>query len=157
LGLNAEPGALAEVEARLGHVFRDRELLICALTHASYAHEHPPARPNETLAFLGDAVLGLIVAELLCADAPDDGPGPLTQRRAELVSGKRLAAWAVALGLPTRLRLGRGEDLKGGRGKESVLASALEAVVGAVYLDGGLVPARTLIARLRDAAIAGGG
>lgn len=140
--------AVGDLEARLGHGFRDPELLVRALTHGSYAHEHPPAAHNETLAFLGDAVLGLVVAEMLAARSPADGPGVLTQQRAALVSAANLATWAIRLDLPAQLRLGRGEDQGGGRYKESILASALEAVVGAVYLDGGLHPARTLVARL---------
>ena len=139
-----------ELATALGHAFRDPALLERALTHPSYAHEHPPTRHNEVLAFLGDAVLGLVVAELLHARAPDDAPGPLTRQRAELVSARNLAIWAERLGLPDHLRLGRGEAQGGGGRKESVLASAIEAVIGAVYLDGGLDPARALISRLMD-------
>ncbi len=139
---------LAGLEARLGHAFRDPDLLVRALTHPSYAHEHPPSAHNEALAFLGDAVLGLAVAELLAARAPGDGAGPLTQRRAALVSAPSLAGWATRLDLPAELRLGRGEEQGGGRGKESILATAFEAVLGALYLDGGLEPAKALIARL---------
>ena len=142
---------LTALEERVGYHFRDPELLARALTHPSYAHEHPPVQHNEVLAFLGDAVVGLVVAEVLCARAPDDGSGRLTQRRAEVVSAKGLAGWAAWLDMPAHLRLGRGEDQGGGRGKESVLASALEAVIAAVYLDGGLAPAHTLITRLMDA------
>ncbi|MBI3456186.1 MAG: hypothetical protein HY002_10410 [Candidatus Rokubacteria bacterium] len=141
---------LAGLEARLGHSFRDPDLLVQALTHASYAHEHPPVPQNETLAFLGDAVVGLVVAELLVARAPRDGVGPLTQRRAVAVSAPSLAAWAVRLDLSTHFRLGCGEEQGGGRDKESILATAFEAVVGAVYLDGGLESAKRLIARLLD-------
>ncbi len=141
---------LGRLGARLGHRFRDPDLLSRALTHPSYAHEHPPARHNETLAFLGDAVLGLVVTDLLHGRSPNEAPGPLTARRAELVSGKRLAAWAERLELAPYLRLGRGEDQGEGRAKESVLATALEAVIAAVYLDGGLTPARALITALID-------
>jgi ribonuclease-3 len=141
---------LVELEARLGHEFRDPDLLRRALTHPSYAHEHPPEPHNEAFAFLGDAVLGLVVAELLAGRAPEDGAGPLTQRRAALVSAPSLAGWAGRLELPGHLRLGRGEDQGGGRGKESILATALEAVLAAVYLDGGLAPARALVTRLVD-------
>jgi ribonuclease-3 len=138
----------ADLEARLGYRFADPARLEQALTHPSYAHEHPGAAANEALAFLGDAVLGLVVAEALHREAPRAGPGPLTQRRAALVSGRALAAWSGALGLGAALRLGRGEDLAGGRARESILASALEAVLGAVYLDGGLEAARAVVARL---------
>jgi ribonuclease-3 len=125
------------------------------VTHPSWAHEHPPEPHNEALAFLGDAVVGLIVAERLQARTPGAGPGPLTRERAALVSGRSLAAWAVALDLPASMRLGRGEDQGGGRAKESVLASAFEAVIAAVYLDGGLAPARAVILPLMDAAAVG--
>ncbi len=141
---------LAELEARLGHGFRDAELLRRALTHPSWAHEHPPALHNESLAFLGDAVLGLVVAELLAARSPRDGAGPLTQRRAALVSEPSLAGWAARLDLGAHLRLGRGEEQGGGRGKESILATALEAVLAALYLDGGLAAAAALVTRLVD-------
>ncbi len=142
---------LAELDARLGHTFRDADLLVRALTHPSYAHEHPPGAHNEALAFLGDAVLGLVVAEILAARAPQDGAGPLTQRRAAFVSAPSLALWAGRLELPAHLRLGRGEEQGGGRGKESILATALEAVLAALYLDAGLDPVRKLVIRLIDA------
>jgi ribonuclease-3 len=100
------------------------------------------------LALVGDAVLGLVVADLLLAKAPDDGVGPLTERRAALVSAPTLAAWAVGLGIPACLRLGRGEHKGGGALKESILATALEAVVGAMYQEAGLAPVRALVHRL---------
>jgi ribonuclease III len=124
------------------------ELLLQALTHSSYAHEHPPAEHNETLAFLGDAVLGLAVADLLVQRDPGAGPGTLTVRRAELVSTRGLAAWARELGVDRCLRLGRGEAQHGGRDKESVLASALEAVAAALYLTGGLAAVLPLAGEL---------
>jgi ribonuclease-3 len=124
------------------------DLLLQALTHPSYAHEHPPTAHNETLAFLGDAVLGLVVAELLARREPDAGPGTLTVKRAEIVLTRGLAGWARELGIGACLRLGRGEAQHGGREKESVLASALEAVVGALYLTGGLAAVSPLVGRL---------
>jgi ribonuclease III len=139
---------VAGLECRLGHRFLDPALLERALTHASYAHEHPPAADHERLAFLGDAVLGLVVAEHVVAADPDAPVGVLTPRRAELVSGARLARFALALELPALLRLGRGEDQSGGRERESILATTLEAVLGAVYLDGGLDAARAAIGRV---------
>ena len=141
----------ASLEGALGHVFREPALLERALTHPSYAHEHPPEPNQEPLAFLGDAVLGLVVAELMMRRAPAEGVGPLTQRRAQLVSGRNLARWARALGLGASLRLGRGEGQGGGREKDSILAATLEAVVGALYLDGGLAVASALVHRLVDA------
>jgi ribonuclease-3 len=131
--------------AQLGHDFADPVLLAQALTHRSYSNEHPPAPGNDGLALVGDAVLGLVVAEHLWRTRPDAPVGVLTEERARLVSGANLAAWAAGLDLGPRLRLGRGEDLTGGRAKESVLATALEAVLGVVYLDGGLEAARRAV------------
>ena len=145
-----ETEALAALSTRLGLPGLS-ELLLQALTHPSYAHEHPPAEHNETLAFLGDAVLGLVVADLLVQRDPGAGPGPLTVQRAEIVSTRGLAAWARELGVDACLRLGRGEAQHGGRDKESVLASALEAVVAALYLTGGLAAVLPLAGRLMRA------
>ncbi len=138
----------AALAARLGHTFQDRTLLLDALTHRSYGNENPGCRDNEALAFLGDAVLGLIVAEHLLRTWPDAPVGVLTPRRAELVSGANLARWAERLELGRHLRLGRGEEQTGGSAKESVLATALEAVLGVVYLEGGLVACRRAVASL---------
>ena len=139
---------VAGLERRLGYRFVDPALLERALTHASYAHEHPPAAHHDRLAFLGDAVLGLVVAEQVIAADPDASVGILTPRRAEVVSSTRLARFALALELPPLLRLGRGEDRSGGRERESILATTLEAVLGAVYLDGGIDAARAAIGRV---------
>lgn len=139
---------LEALEKRLGHTFRDRDLPLRALIHASYANEHPPAQDNECLAWLGDAVLTLVVTEQLLATAPEGRVGFLTPRRAELVADATLARWASQLELGPLLRLGRGEQLAGGAEKESVLATAFEAVLGAVYLDGGLPAAGALVGRL---------
>ena len=139
---------LHALERTLGHRFADRRLLARALTHASYAHEHPPAADQEPLAFVGDAALGLVVAERLLADAPEAPVGVLTPDRAAVVAGVNLARWAVTLELGVLLRLGRGEDLSGGRGRESILATTLEAVLGAVYLEAGLEGVRAIVARL---------
>jgi ribonuclease-3 len=140
---------LADLARRLDHVFRDGDLLTVALTHASYANEHPPAGgSNESLALLGDAALALVVAERLLEELPGGPVGLLTSRRAELVSGANLARWAAGLGLGGLLRLGRGEEQTGGRARESVLATALEAVLGVVYLDGGVPAVRRVVGRL---------
>ena len=120
-------------------------LLLQALTHPSYAHEHPPTPHNEALAFLGDAVLGLAVADVLVEREPGAGPGDLTIARAGIVSTRGLATWARELGVDACVRLGRGEAQHGGREKESVLASALEAVVAALYLAGGLAAVLPLV------------
>jgi ribonuclease-3 len=141
------PSDLEGLSEKLGHPFRDIARLEQAVTHRSFAHEHPPARDNEALEFLGDAILGFLVADLLTRAYPDEGAGGLTQQRAILVSGKTLALWAQALGLGEHLRLGRGEELTGGREKESILAAAFEAVIAALYLDGGMEAAREVVAR----------
>lgn len=134
--------------ARLGHAFRDPARLREALTHRSFANEHPGEQDNERLALLGDAALALVVAERLLASAPHEPVGVVTPRRAALVSGENLARWASALGLGAHLRLGRGEEQMGGRAKESVLATALEAVLGVIYLEGGLDACRRAVAAL---------
>ena len=143
-----EPDPRPVLGPRLGHVFLDDPLLRRALTHRSYANEHPPEADNEALAFLGDAVLQLVVTEHLWREAPVAPVGVLTPRRAEIVSGASLARWAEGLGLGAHLRLGRGEQQSGGQAKESVLATALEAVLGVVYLEGGLDAARRVVASL---------
>jgi ribonuclease-3 len=134
--------------AQLGHAFRDGELLTRALTHRSWANEHAPAADNERLAFLGDAVLALVVADHLWRAEPEAPVGQLTPSRADVVSGANLARLAERLGLGTHLLLGRGEETTGGRAKESVLATALEAVVAVIYLEGGLCAARRAVAAL---------
>jgi ribonuclease-3 len=139
---------LRAIQATLGHRFADARLLARALTHASYAHEHPPEADQEPLAFVGDAALGLIVAERLLAQSPAAPVGVLTPARADLVSGVNLARWAAALELGALVRLGRGEDLSGGRERESILATTLEAVLGALYLETGLDGVRRAVARL---------
>ena len=146
--MTAAPDPAGELGPRLGHIFRDPALLREALTHRSFTNENPGPPDNERLALLGDAVLALVVAERLLADAPGEPVGVLTPRRAALVSGENLARWAAALDLGAHLRLGRGEEQMGGRAKESVLATALEAIVAVVYLEDGLGAARAAVARL---------
>jgi ribonuclease-3 len=143
-----DPAGVAGLERRLGHRFGDAALLERALTHASYANEHPPEASHEGLALLGDAALALVVAEHLIAADPDAPVGVLTPRRAELVSGERLARWAVGLDLGPLLRLGRGEEQTGGRERESILATALEAILGVIYLEGGVAAVRAAVGRL---------
>jgi ribonuclease III len=138
----------AALEERLGHQFRDEGLLERALTHSSYAHESPPAPHHESLALLGDAVLGLVVAEYLLGVAPSASVGELTQGRAQLVAEATLAGWARELDLGALLRLGRGEEQTGGRARQSNLATALEAILGVVHLEGGLPAVRTAVGRL---------
>ncbi len=142
-----ESDALAAFEERLGYRFRDRDLLVRALTHASYANEHLSTPHQEALAFVGDAALSLVVAERLYAAEPGAPVGVLTPRRADLVSGAALARWAGRLGLGELLRLGRGEDQTGGRTRPSILATSIEAVLGVVYVEAGLDAVRAVLAR----------
>jgi ribonuclease-3 len=141
-------GEAAELARRFGHRFGDPDLLTRALTHASYANEHPPMTSHEGLALVGDAALGLVVAEHLLAADPAAPVGVLTPRRADLVSGANLARWATDLGLGTFVRLGRGEEQTGGRTRESILATTLEAVLGVVYLEGGVPAVRRVVGAL---------
>jgi ribonuclease-3 len=139
----ADPEALLR---RLRYSFRDPGLLDRALVHRSYVNEHPEARcHNERLEFLGDAVLDLVVAETLMEQLPAAPEGELTRRRAALVNEGCLADLAVDLGLGSALCLGRGEQLNNGRQRPSILADAVEALVGAIYLDGGYPAARDAV------------
>ena len=139
------PGALQE---QLGYAFRDESLLRLALTHPSVAHETPGSIPhNQRLEFLGDAVLGLILTRELFEKFPDFGEGPLTKARAQMVNRRALAAEARRLGLGEHLMLSRGEEASGGRERQSALADAFEALLGAIFLDGGYDAAREFILR----------
>jgi ribonuclease-3 len=161
--------ALADLEAALGHGFARRELLVCALTHRSLAHdtardtaregvvgepvldaalpEFAAAEDNERLEFLGDAVLGLVVAEAMFEAHPEWHEGELTRVRAQLVSRKHLAEVAMAIGLGAYLRLSKGEERGGLRNRSTVLSNSMEAVLGALFLDGGLEPVRAFARR----------
>lgn len=139
-------GELTAFAARLGHDFRNPALLVEAVTHASMS---APARPdNQRLEFLGDRVLGLVMAEGLLAADTAAAEGALAPRFNALVRKETCAAVARDIGLGDVLRLGRSEMMSGGRRKEALLADALEAVIAAVYLDGGFAPARALVLRL---------
>jgi ribonuclease-3 len=138
----------------LGHQFTDPELLELALTHSSKAHEESKAAgqesagerlDNEQFEFLGDAVLGLVASELLFERFPGFHEGQLSKLKAHLVSAGHLVKIATSLDLGKYLRLGRGEELSGGRAKSALLADALEAVIAAMYLDAGLEKAREFI------------
>ena len=133
-------------ERALGCSFQDRELLDRALTHASFAQENDGDRGNERLEFLGDAVIDLVIARLLYDDHPDWNEGDLTRARAALVNRGALAECARRIDLGRQLRLGRTERLSAGEGKDRILADGFEAVLGALYLDGG-VDAVELVAR----------
>jgi ribonuclease III len=142
-----EPAAddpAVRLQARLGYRFRRRELLDLALTHRSYANERGLAGNYERLEFLGDSVLGVLAAEWLFREYPEEAEGRLSALKSALVSGPALARRAAELGIGSALRLGVGEDRSGGRDKSSLLADALEAVLGAVFLDRGLDAARRI-------------
>lgn len=142
------PPPPTELSERLGHAFADPALLELALAHRSWAHDHSPALPdNERLEFLGDAVLGLLIAEFFVQAFPDVDEGRLTRARAMVVRADSLSRYARALELGTWLQLGRGEVETGGRDKDSILADAFEAVIGAIYQDGGLEAARGFVER----------
>ena len=146
---------IASLEKIIGHAFAQPELLQQALTHSSQAREAEALRPgssvrngdNEQLEFLGDAVLGLVTTEELFRRFPQFSEGQLSKLRAHLVSKNHLISVAERLDLGRYLRLGRGEEKSGGRSKTALLVDALEAILAAIYLDGGMEPAREFILR----------
>jgi ribonuclease-3 len=138
---------MAELQTRLGYTFVDSALLTMGLTHRSWANEQGLGEHYERTEFLGDAVLGLLVAHWLYTQHPTMAEGELSKLKSHLVSEPVLAEWARALDLGRVLRLGIGEDRSGGRTKPSLLADALEAVLGAIYLDGGLEAVRQVTDR----------
>ncbi len=139
----------AELERRVGHRFRDRGLLEHALTHRSRAHEDASGGviDNESMEFLGDSVLGLVVADLLFHEFPQHDEGDMSKFKASLVSTASLATLAERLDLGQHILLGRGEERSGGRTKVALLADTYEAVIAALYLDGGLAAARAFLER----------
>ena len=137
--------SLDELEERLGYRFENRDLLVQALTHTSFANEQGLAEHNQRLEFLGDSVLGLIAADWLYRSRPQAPEGELTLAKSQVVNDEALARRARELGLGSALRLGRGEERSGGRDKRSLLACALEAVIGAVFVDGGVEAARNVV------------
>jgi ribonuclease-3 len=140
---------LSEFESRIGHSFQRRELLTRALTHKSYSHEakNDSLRDNETFEFLGDSVLGFVIGDLLFRRFPELDEGALSKMKAYLVSATSLAEKARVYGMGDVLFLGVGEEKSGGRKKDSLLANLFEAMLAAVYLDGGIDPVRQLIER----------
>ncbi len=138
-GETPDPAIVDAVHARLGFRFEDTEVLVRALTHASFANENPvrvdgkPTANNERDEFLGDAVLDLATSHMIMERYPSAPEGELSRLRASLVNERRLADVARGIGIGDFLLLGRGEEMSGGRGKESLLADGLEAVVGAIY------------------------
>jgi len=138
---------LQDLEERLNYRFRDIDLLSIALTHRSYVNENPdpPLADNERFEFLGDAVLGLCVSDLLINKYVDFSEGTLSKIRAGIVNEKPLAELASSLQLGDCLLLGKGEENSGGRAKDSLLANSLEAVIAAIYLDSGFNEVKTVL------------
>lgn len=142
--------ALHELEKRLAYCFRNITLLETALTHRSYVNENPQLAiaDNERYEFLGDSVLGLCVSDLLVKKYADFTEGTLSKIRAAIVNEKPLAALAHKLEIGSCLMLGKGEEISGGRSKDSLLANALEAVIAAIYLDSGFTRTKSILKKL---------
>ncbi len=141
---------LSRLEEALGYTFEDKSLLENALTHSSYANENRQEgqTSNERLEFLGDSILGFVVAEFLYRNFPERPEGELTRFRAELVCEKSLAQIAERIDLGGYLRMGNGEEHAGGRNRPSIIADAVESVLAAAYLDGGFAAAKGIVDRL---------
>ncbi len=138
--------SLGQLERRIGYVFHDRQLLISSLTHRSHANTSDIRLPSyERLEFLGDSVLGLVIAEQLYRDHPDIMEGDLTKIKALLVSEATLSIIGREMGINSHLILSPDEERAGGKERASIISDALEAIIGAVYLDGGLAEARKII------------
>lgn len=140
---------LKKLEARIGYEFQDKTLLTQAMTHSSFANEHRMEKKccNERLEFLGDAVLEIASSDFLYRKYPDKPEGELTKIRASVVCEPTLAYCASDIDLGSYLLLGKGEEATGGRGRNSVVSDALEALIGAIYLDGGFANAKEFIDR----------
>ena len=138
---------IKDLETAIGYRFKNISLLQNALTHSSYANEHwhNSLKSNERLEFLGDSILGMVVAEYLYKSFPDRPEGELTRMRADMVCEKTLAAVAMRIELGQHLLLGNGEEQGGGRSRDSILADAVESVIAASFLDGGMAAARQFI------------
>ena len=138
-----------KLEEKIGYRFKNRALLVTALTHSSYANERhsTPCQSYERLEFLGDSILGYVTAEFLYSHEPSLPEGRMTRLRAELVCEGSLHKAALSLGLGEYMRLGRGEEHTGGRSRSSILADAFEAVIAAIFLDGGMDAAKRHIMR----------
>lgn len=138
---------LKDLEQKIGYSFRDRKKLTLALTHSSYANEHKAHGVicNERLEFMGDAVLGFISAEFLYAKYPSKPEGELSKLRSSLVCESALDVYAKSIGLGSYLLLGHGEDLAGGRNRPSILSDAFEALIAAIYMDGGMERAKEFV------------
>ena len=138
---------IKDLETAIGYRFRNIQLLQNALTHSSYANErwHNSLLSNERLEFLGDSVLGMLVAEYLYHNVPNRPEGELTRMRADMVCEQTLAAAANRIGLGSHLLLGHGEEQGGGRSRNSILADAMESVIAACFLDGGIQAALKVV------------
>lgn len=134
----------AEIESKLGYLFQQKELLVLAFVHRSYVNENRDVidRHNERLEFLGDSVLGTLIAEHLYKQLPHTAEGDLSHLRARLVEGSSCAAYLQKLDVEKYLLLGKGERMNDGRGRGSILADLFEAIIGAIYLDGGIEASR---------------
>lgn len=137
----------SQLENKIGYVFKSKELIVNALTHTSYAneHKHKGMKDNERLEFLGDAVLELVSSEFLYTNMTEMPEGKMTRLRASLVCEPTLAMDARDIELDQFIYLGKGEEVTGGRKRDSIISDAFEALIGAIYLDGGLEPARDFI------------
>ena len=140
---------IKDLETAIGYSFKNITLLQNALTHSSFANErwHDSLKSNERLEFLGDSMLGMVVAEFLYCNYPDRPEGELTRMRADMVCENSLANVANQIQLGQHLRLGHGEEQSGGRARASILADAVESVIAASFLDGGMEPAKRFIER----------
>ena len=144
---------MVEFEKNIHYTFNDKEILRTALTHSSYANEKKgKIRFNERLEFLGDAVLQLITSEKLFKENPNMPEGKMSKQRAALVCEDALAGYAHEINLGDYLNLGKGEETTGGRKRPSILSDAFEAVIGAIFLDGGMEPAKKFVLHFVDAA-----
>ncbi|MGN0400606.1 MAG: ribonuclease III [Blautia sp.] len=147
--MNKNIKKLLELEKKIGYSFQDFDLLIKAMTHSSYANEQKSEKRehNERLEFLGDAVLELISSDYLFRNYPDTPEGTMTKKRASMVCEPTLALCAREIPLGEYLLLGKGEDATGGRQRDSIVSDAMEALIGAIYLDGGFANAKEFIDR----------
>jgi ribonuclease-3 len=146
------PADYAELEARIGYTFADRGFLLRALTHKSIHSEaiagEPPILDNEKLEFLGDSILGFVASEYMFRRCPQSSEGTLSRLKAQRVSSAHLYKVASELRIGQYLKLGHGEEQSGGRTKRAILANAVEALIAAIFLDGGLGPSRSFVERL---------
>ncbi len=144
---------MKELEKNIGYTFKDKSLLKAAMTHSSYANENKGNIPyNERLEFLGDAVLQLITSEKLFRESSHMAEGKMSKQRAALVCEEALAGYSAEIQLGQFLLLGKGEEASGGRNRPSILADAFEALIGAMFLDGGMEVAKKFVLRFVDAA-----